>query len=74
MAELPTVVGCLQCGHIMTTDRPCEACGIRRMHRRRCKFRRAAAGAVGIECEHGYDVCPICDPCTCREGERGRMR
>lgn len=20
---------------------------------------------VGIECDHGYDVCPVCDPCTC---------
>lgn len=30
-----------------------------------CRFRIAATSAAGIECEHGYDVCPICDPCTC---------
>jgi hypothetical protein len=22
---------------------------------------------VGIECQHGYDVCPTCDPCTCEK-------
>ena len=20
-------------------------------------------------CEHGYSVCPLCDPCHCHEGE-----
>lgn len=20
---------------------------------------------VAVECEHGFDVCPTCDPCTC---------
>lgn len=34
-------------------------------HNERCKFRRSATCAVAIECEHGYVVCPICDPCTC---------
>lgn len=34
-------------------------------HQATCKFRRAATCAVGIECEHGRDCCPICDPCTC---------
>ncbi len=24
--------------------------------------------ATIIECEHGYDVCPECDPCTCGKG------
>lgn len=36
-----------------------------RAHREDCKFRFAIAIPVGIECEHGYDVCPTCDPCTC---------
>ncbi len=22
---------------------------------------------VGIACEHGWDFCPKCDPCTCAE-------
>jgi len=30
-----------------------------------CKFRKSVTCAVGIECEHGFDVCPKCDPCTC---------
>ena len=35
-------------------------------HRRDCRLRIAIDGAAGIECEHGHDVCPKCDPCTCR--------
>lgn len=23
------------------------------------------ATRTGVECQHGYDVCPQCDPCTC---------
>lgn len=34
-------------------------------HQPQCRFRRAVICSVGIECEHGYDVCPACDPCTC---------
>jgi hypothetical protein len=35
-----------------------------------CRTRIAAECAVPIECHHGYDVCPECDPCTCsRAGE-----
>lgn len=44
-------------------------CEIQANHDNLCKFRRAATGPVGIECEHGRDVCPKCDPCTC--GPRG---
>ena len=35
------------------------------IHKDDCKFLRAVQCAVGIECEHGYDVCPICDKCEC---------
>ena len=35
-------------------------------HEEGCKFRRAVVCAVAIECKHGYDVCPTCDPCTCK--------
>lgn len=34
-------------------------------HERDCKMRLAFHSAAPIECEHGYDACPICDPCTC---------
>lgn len=33
----------------------------------------AINSAVGVECPHGYDVCPMCDPCTCRRNETKRV-
>lgn len=53
------VVACPGCQHIACV------CEIRRAHEVACKYRIAAAGAVPIECDHGRDVCPLCDPCTC---------
>lgn len=35
------------------------------LHEVKCKFRCAAMCFVSIGCDHGYDTCPICDPCTC---------
>lgn len=35
------------------------------MHDRNCRMYIAANCAVGVECPHGFDVCHICDPCTC---------
>lgn len=55
-------IGCRRCGHLACV------CAIRRRHAADCKFRIAAAGAVGIECPHGRDCCPECDPCTCGAG------
>lgn len=59
---------------IVIDPKPCPTCQhfacvceIKALHREGCKYRIAAAGSVPIECDHGYDVCPICDPCTCRE-------
>ncbi len=42
-----------------------------RKHAKTCRFWLSIHGAVGIECEHGYDSCPKCDPCTCppQEGD-----
>ena len=40
-------------------------------HNKACRFRIAETCALPVECEHGYDVCPKCDPCTCRrKGKR----
>ena len=47
------------CGHIACV------CNILKRHRPQCKFLKAACCPVGIECEHGRDVCPLCDPCEC---------
>lgn len=52
-------LGCIHCGHISCI------CAVKAKHLEHCRLRKAATCAVGIECEHGYDVCPICDPCTC---------
>lgn len=52
-------MGCTTCNHFACV------CNIRENHRDDCTFRIAASSAVGIECEHGRDVCPTCDPCTC---------
>ena len=40
-------------------------CAVNRNHKTYCPFRRAVTVPIGIECEHGRDVCPVCDPCTC---------
>lgn len=34
-------------------------------HEPGCKLAAAMRGTMLVECEHGYDVCPKCDPCTC---------
>ena len=44
-------------------------CNVKDSHDSDCKFRRAIQCPVAIECDHGYDVCPVCDPCTCHTKE-----
>lgn len=34
-----------------------------RIHNDKCRMNLAMGQS--IDCEHGYDVCPKCDPCTC---------
>lgn len=34
-------------------------------HARYCDLRVSAECAMPVACEHGRDVCPICDKCTC---------
>lgn len=53
-------IGCVKCGHLACV------CAILATHGKGCDYRRAATCAVPIECEHGFDVCPTCDPCTCK--------
>lgn len=50
---------CATCGHYACV------CTIRREHEEACKYRRAAACDIPIACDHGFDVCRACDPCTC---------
>ena len=55
------IEACSTCGHFACV------CDVKAEHMADCKYRIARAGSVAIECEHGYDVCPVCDPCTCAE-------
>jgi hypothetical protein len=41
-------------------------------HARYCRFRVARACAIPVACKHGFDVCPECDPCTCKNPPRAR--
>jgi hypothetical protein len=47
---------------------PIEAQAIMDAHDENCDYRVSALCAIPVECEHGYDVCPRCDVCTCRNG------
>lgn len=47
-------------------------CSVISNHHPECKFRKATTCSIPIECDHGRDVCPICDPCTCDELEEVR--
>lgn len=58
----PGGVGCDACGHLSCV------CATIRDHADGCRFRTAVVCPVGIECDHGYDVCPVCDPRTCSSG------
>lgn len=52
---------------------PCPVCGnlcsctceLNKIHKKECRFRRAATISVEIPCDHGFQACPICDPCEC---------
>jgi hypothetical protein len=55
-------IGCSVCGYLSCV------CNVLKRHEIGCKFRFSVTCPVAIECEHGYDVCPICDPCTCGVG------
>ena len=50
-------------------EREVCSCDVDTLHKPDCRFRKSAQCAVGIECEHGYDLCPICDKCNCEDIE-----
>ena len=53
------VRACATCGYFACV------CEVRKIHQAACRYRTAMACPVSIHCNHGYDVCPECDPCTC---------
>lgn len=50
---------CRGCGYVTCV------CNVQIAHRPGCRYRRAALLTVELACEHGYQACPTCDPCTC---------
>lgn len=42
-------------------------CDVVAAHRAGCSYLVAVMCAVPIECEHGFDACPKCDPCDCQK-------
>lgn len=40
-------------------------CQVLQQHNPGCRFRVAAGLSFELACEHGFQACPICDPCTC---------
>lgn len=57
------MIGCKECKHLACV------CDIIAKHSEDCKFRKSSTCAIPIECQHGFDVCPECDPCTCKPME-----
>jgi hypothetical protein len=56
-------VGCKRC------DRLACVCNVQATHKETCRYRVSTQCPVAVACEHGFDVCPICDPCTCNDPE-----
>lgn len=62
-------LGCAVCGNLVSCT-----CGIERTHAGDCRYARAARLSVEIACKHGFQACPICDPCTCGVGATQGVR
>lgn len=56
---MKTATATCACGHIACV------CATLAQHHPKCRYAIAMRSPVGIECIHGFDVCPNCDPCTC---------
>lgn len=62
MTSSSETVVCPRCQFVcLHPGRDC-AC-VPNKHAADCRFYIAATLQFGIECDHGYDVCPQCDPC-----------
>lgn len=44
------------------------------IHKKDCPMFISLICPVAVECVHGFDVCPICDRCTCDDQEPGFRR
>lgn len=58
--ELSDIVCPGGCGNIVSCT-----CWIEEQHAKGCRYRIAATMPFELACDHGYQACPACDPCTC---------
>jgi hypothetical protein len=56
---------CGKCGLIIESC----VCALREKHMPDCRYLIAASLSVELVCEHGFQACPRCDPCSCGAGE-----
>ena len=58
------VIGCRKCGNLVSC-----VCVINQQHKADCCFRLAANLPFELACDHGFQACPLCDPCDCGVSE-----
>lgn len=49
-------------------------CELQLRHQPKCRFLLASQLSVELACEHGFQACPTCDPCTCGTGATEGVR
>ena len=49
-------------------------CEQKARHRGDCRYLRAARLSFELACDHGYQACPECDPCSCGAGGEVALR
>jgi hypothetical protein len=60
MTKISEPTPCPECGNLATC-----VCQIVAQHRPGCRYRIAASLSIELACDHGFQACPICDPCPC---------
>ena len=70
MPDVSLEVFCPTCGVI---KEGC-ICALNTKHKADCRFLRAARLGVELACCHGFQACPLCDPCSCGAGETKGVR
>lgn len=63
--QIDPSIGCSECGFIGSLC----ICELKKKHKPDCRFLKAASLSIELACEHGYQACPICDPCDCGAGQ-----
>jgi hypothetical protein len=67
--EVGQTGSCPRCGNLVSCT-----CSIAKKHAADCCYRKAAELPFELACEHGFQACPVCDPCACSIGVVGGVR